>query len=263
MIHLKSKLILIVFLFLSCAMYASSKNDTVPYTLAKNYFVKNTYPDKEFHLLKITSEEKLNEIFGMAAFMGKNGKPTKIDFSQQFVIALINSTSNNISALNVYALKNETNGLRLFYSLSTTSAPQSYSARYCALLVVDKKYDVNIITNRVSSNGAPLMGGDKDEFGCKPSTGYTWSVLKKRCISIAQEKGHFLSGTIGNLAFVFGDDENELELFGFQYAGYAKNYVLKNIPGTKEWKNESISLSLENGQYILRDSNKELAKSVK
>ena len=35
---------------------------TVPYAVAKNYFVKNTYPEKDFHILRITTQTQFDEI---------------------------------------------------------------------------------------------------------------------------------------------------------------------------------------------------------
>ncbi|WP_035670952.1 hypothetical protein [Flavobacterium sp. 83] len=30
----------------------------------------------------------------------------------------------------------------------------------------------------------PIVGGDVDEYGCKASAGYTWSVLRNECVRI-------------------------------------------------------------------------------
>ena len=37
---------------------------------------------------KITTEEEFNKLFGMATIMGKDGKPTAIDFTKQFVLGV-------------------------------------------------------------------------------------------------------------------------------------------------------------------------------
>ncbi len=34
------------------------------------------------------------------------------------------------------------------------------------------------------SDSTVMTGNDADEHGCKPSTGYTWSVLKNECIRV-------------------------------------------------------------------------------
>src|SRR5262245_32199737 len=54
---------------------------TVPYTIAQRYFVNNTYHDGDLADPKITSQAEFNKFFSAAAIMGKNGRPTKIDFT--------------------------------------------------------------------------------------------------------------------------------------------------------------------------------------
>ncbi|MNK00654.1 hypothetical protein D3C87_184430 [compost metagenome] len=255
-------LVVLLALFSTVSVYGKVKD--VPYTLAKNYFIKNTYPDKDFHFIRITSQEKFDEIFGMATLMGDSGKPTAIDFAKNFVIALINGASNNVSELKINTLTSQNEkDLTIVYSLIAMPNPQSFTARHTSLLIVDKSYNGRISANRASADGRPLMGGDVDEFGCKPSTGYTWSVLKKKCIRISEEKGKLLSGSIGNLGVIFGNQQKEAELIGFSYTNYPKNLLLKYVPKTKVWKHGNISLALEKGNYVLRDKKVVLAKSEK
>lgn len=65
----------------------------------------------------------------------------------------------------------------------------------------------------------PLTGGDLDENDCKPSAGYTWSVLKKECIRVFEigiRLNHYeQSGeTATTSAFViFENNGNKAELF--------------------------------------------------
>ena len=239
----------------------TNASEPVPYTLAKNYFVKNTYPDKDFHFLKITSEEQFNEIFGAAALMGEGGRPTSIDFKANFVIALINNTTDDVSGLHVHTLTGGNGQLHVTYVVTQMAEPASFRSRYCSILIVNKKYDGKIYAGRADAEGLILVGGDLDEFGCKPSTGYSWSVLKKECISIAQEGGKYLSGPIGNAAFIFGEGTRKVELFGFRYGNQRENLVLTSVPKTQRWTNGSISLTKEKGIYILRDKDKELART--
>ena len=64
------------------------ENKEVAFGIAKNYFFKN-----DLDILpaspKITTEENFNKLFGMATTMGKDGKPTSIDFSKQFVLVIV------------------------------------------------------------------------------------------------------------------------------------------------------------------------------
>lgn len=239
----------------------TNASEPVPYTLAKNYFVKNTYPEKPFHFLKITSEEKFNEIFGAAALMGEGGRPTPIDFSANFVIVLINNTTDDVSGLQIQALTGGGRQLQVMYAVEGMSERTSFRSRYYSILIVDKKYDGRIYAGRADAKGNALMGGDLDEFGCKPSTGYSWSVLKNECISIAREGGKYLIGPIGNAAFIFGEGARKVELFGFSYGNQGENLILTGDSKTKKWTNGSINLTLEKGIYILRDKDKELART--
>lgn len=40
------------------------------------------------------------------------------------------------------------------------------------------------VSKQQESKPALVVGGDKDLHGCKASAGYTWSVLKKKCVRI-------------------------------------------------------------------------------
>jgi hypothetical protein len=61
---------------------------------------------------------------------------------------------------------------------------------------ISQKYNFKIEDKTLSKNipaeispspsstvtGEPLVGADTDEYGCKPSTGYSWCEFKKKCI---------------------------------------------------------------------------------
>jgi len=59
----------------------------VAFEIAKNYFFKNdqAIPTSP----KITTEEDFEKLFGMATTMGEDGKPTEIDFTKKFVLAIV------------------------------------------------------------------------------------------------------------------------------------------------------------------------------
>ena len=69
------------------AVENSEGNSEVAFEVAKNYFFKNDQVIPEYP--KITTEEEFNKLFGMATTMGKDGKPTAIDFTKQFVLAIV------------------------------------------------------------------------------------------------------------------------------------------------------------------------------
>ncbi len=43
-----------------------------------------------------------------------------------------------------------------------------------------------------------IVGNDVDEHGCKPSAGYTWSVLKKECVRIFEVGSQFTAAGVNN-----------------------------------------------------------------
>lgn len=132
-----NRLALVGFLSLFMMVDTVSASSEVPYKTAKNYFVRNDYPDKEIHVLKITSQQKFSDIFGMAPLMSKDGKPTDIDFAKKYVIALINNSSNNVSGLDIKSLTKNGGELSLIYSIEECE-PRSFTSRYFTLLIVDK-----------------------------------------------------------------------------------------------------------------------------
>ncbi len=64
----------------------------------------------------------------------------------------------------------------------------------------------------------PLVGGDTDAHGCKPSAGYTFSVIKNDCVRLFEQeiqlkevnsKASFSTFT----AIIFSDDKRKAEVF--------------------------------------------------
>lgn len=116
--------------------------NTVPYTVAQNYFVKNTVDS--IANPKIESKEVFDSYFGYATTMGKNGKPTAIDFAKEFAIAVVlPKTDIATTILPVYLKKGSDNSL-VFQYKTELGDKQSYTSRPFLLLVVDKKFDGNI-----------------------------------------------------------------------------------------------------------------------
>ena len=67
-------------------------SNEVAFEVAKNYFFKN---DQEIPSSpKITTAEEFGKLFGMATTMGNDGKPTEIDFTRQFVLAIVLPVTN-------------------------------------------------------------------------------------------------------------------------------------------------------------------------
>lgn len=109
----------------------------IPFSIAEHYFVKNNY-DKT-GVLKITTQEEFDEIFGAAAVMGKDGLPTKIDFSSSYIIAVIGETSNKEPKIKINDLKQKGDSLFLDYSI-TENKEVSYTTKPTEILILENKY---------------------------------------------------------------------------------------------------------------------------
>lgn len=83
----------------------SAEEKKINYETAAHYFVKNNYSGDVSN--PITSQADFDRIFGPATTMGPDGKPTVIDFSKNFVVAVIDSlTDKRVDLLPVEVDKN-------------------------------------------------------------------------------------------------------------------------------------------------------------
>ena len=114
------------------------------YIVGRNYFVKNT--TDTIGVLKITNKEVFESIFGMATTMGTIGKPTTIDFNTEFAIAIISPSIDSSRVYTPLSLTKEDNSL-LFNYTTETSEKLSYTIKPFLLLIVDKKYNGNLVIN--------------------------------------------------------------------------------------------------------------------
>ena len=123
--------------------------ENVPFEVAKNYFFKNNQEIPTSP--KITTAEAFNQLFGMAAFMGKNGMPTPIDFDKQFVLAIVLPVTN--VATEIIPQKVEVKGNQLFYSYEVkTGKQQSFSIQPVSIIILDKQFENHEILLAPKSN---------------------------------------------------------------------------------------------------------------
>jgi hypothetical protein len=119
----------------------------VSYVVAENYFVKNNVTQLDNP--KIETAEKFNEIFGMATTMGKDGKPTAIDFSKQYVIALVLPETDMLATIRPVGLqKNDKKEITLDYRVEV-GPKQTYTIRPSIAIIVDKAEDGNITLKEI------------------------------------------------------------------------------------------------------------------
>ena len=134
--------------YVSACTYTYKQNTTVvqsnitnvPYTEAKHFFVKNTYTGGTLKNPKITAREDFEHIFGIAATMGSDGLPTAIDFSKQYVIAIIPNSSFKQTTLSVNSLVKDNREIKLYYNLIEGDL-QTFESQPCLVLIVDKSHD--------------------------------------------------------------------------------------------------------------------------
>lgn len=126
----------------STAQNKSTSLTSVTYTVAKNYFAKSS--TRSVSQLKIESEDQFNELFGMATTMGEAGKPTPVDFSKQFVIAVIMPESDVATLIEPVSLNNTSkNELTFNYRLTVGNKQSFTSIPFCAI-IVNKENNGNV-----------------------------------------------------------------------------------------------------------------------
>ena len=116
----------------------NAESGEVTFEVAKNYFFKKdcALPANP----KITTEEDFNKLFGMATTMSKDGKPTSIDFTKQFVLAIVLPVTEFTTEINPE--KVEAKGDSLLYSYKVkTGEKLSYSIQPVSIIILDKKYE--------------------------------------------------------------------------------------------------------------------------
>lgn len=115
-------------------------NNEVTFEVAKNYFFKN---DQQIPASpKITTEEDFNKLFGMATVMGEDGKPTSIDFTKQFVLAIVLPVTDMATEIN--PMKVEAKSDSLFYTYQVkTGEKHTYSIQPVSIIILNKQYENN------------------------------------------------------------------------------------------------------------------------
>jgi len=122
-------------LILTCSC---STTNTVPFSEAHNYFFRNDAKIPESP--KITTEEQFDSLFGMAATMGPNGTPTAIDFTKQFVIAVVLPETDIETELTPVSLAKANDQLTFTYKCKK-GEKTSYTMQPLLMIVVDKKHE--------------------------------------------------------------------------------------------------------------------------
>lgn len=127
---------------------ADNSCKSIHYAIAKNYFVNNNLDS--LPPVKITDEVVFNKCFGMAAVMGKDGQPTAIDFSRQYVIAVTLPVTDTMTVLKPKKLVKGADGRLTFSYTVKRGKKMSYSIQPLLLVIVDKKYDGEVTLKAIN-----------------------------------------------------------------------------------------------------------------
>ncbi|MCR4583779.1 MAG: hypothetical protein K5764_09575 [Prevotella sp.] len=115
-----------------------SDSKEIAYEVANNYFFKNDVgilPENP----KITSEEEFNKLFGMATTMGENGTPTEIDFTRQFVLAIVLPVTEFSTEIIPVSVVEKGDSLLYTFEIKT-GEKQTFSIQPVSIIILDKKY---------------------------------------------------------------------------------------------------------------------------
>lgn len=128
----------------SCAStQGGEKGERVGYTVANRYFFNNGAVPPASN--KVTDEATFGQLFGMATAMGKNGRPTEIDFKKEFVIPVILPETNKATSIKLGKLVDEGGKLTLHYKVRQ-GKERSFTIKPMELIVVDGAYRERPVT---------------------------------------------------------------------------------------------------------------------
>lgn len=136
----KSSVVMLAVLVLACLASCATQRggNGIPYKEAHNYFFRN---DASIPSAPVCSTQAdFDKLYGVAAFMGKDGQPTQIDFSRQFVIGIVLSETSDETTIIPGKLTRSGGTLTLQYSVQTGEKNRTYTILPIKLLVVDNKY---------------------------------------------------------------------------------------------------------------------------
>lgn len=119
----------------------------IEYQIINNYFVKNTV--KKGQKRKIENQKEFDALFGAAATMDKDGKPTAIDFKKQNVIAIIGNTTNYNTSYEITGIAMGAMGTVIVSYKTNKGAKMTYSIRPFTAVTIDKNLTGKIIFNEI------------------------------------------------------------------------------------------------------------------
>ena len=97
---------------------------------------------------KITNDKDFDKYFGLAAFMGKGGEPTRVDFANEFVLPIVLPETDCETDITAVSISGNTSVINLNYKVKV-GEKRDFFIRPLMLLVVDKAYrDAQVVVNQ-------------------------------------------------------------------------------------------------------------------
>ena len=116
----------------------SDEGKNVPFTEARNYFVRN---DVVLPLESnvIETKAQLDSLFGMAAVMGRNGRPTDIDFDREFCVAYVIPPTDTLTEIVPVSVTSKGKELTCSFEIKKGD-PITWTIQPFSLIVIDRSY---------------------------------------------------------------------------------------------------------------------------
>ena len=132
----------------ACTASKQTNNDIeqISYHEARNFFLNQ---GQELTVgQKITNDKDFDKYFGLAAFMGKGGEPTRVDFANEFVLPIVLPETDRETDITAVSLSGNASVINLNYKVKVGEKRDFY-IRPIMLLVVDKAYrDAQVVVNQ-------------------------------------------------------------------------------------------------------------------
>jgi len=126
---------------LAGAALLACSSPEVPYTEMDGYFFRNDAPALES--ARIDSQASFESLFGSATLMGKRGRPTPVDFSSEFVIAVVLPVTDVSTELEPVSLTRK-DGSLIFSYRKIIGEPQTWTMQPVLLVKVDRKHEAAV-----------------------------------------------------------------------------------------------------------------------
>lgn len=127
-----------VYMFASTCKNTCCSTKKVAYIELKNYFVNNNAPSKMPE--KFTSEKQLYRYFSEAAYMGRGGEPTRVNFKTHFVVPLILPETERETTIKVKDVRIEHDKTLVITYKIKSKELRTFSIRPMMSIVLEKKY---------------------------------------------------------------------------------------------------------------------------